>query len=153
MSCWARPQSKRTPCEEHCRQTNQSSDCGLNMLLGSWCVLFVLIGVAWPCPVSVRFESCRNAQLCHVLFCVLSDAFRCVVCSCFALYRIKLANSIASGSYVHVCPRPCLSTNRWTRPVTHRHRGPHSAKSVPSRPLWPCNHHMRVIAKETRLSP
>ena len=29
-----------------------------------------------------------------------------------------------SGSYVHVCLRPCLSTCRWARLATHRHDGP-----------------------------
>ena len=31
-----------------------------------------------------------------------------------------------SESYVHFCPRPCLSTFRWARLATHRHIGPHS---------------------------
>ena len=31
-----------------------------------------------------------------------------------------------SGSYVHFCPRPCLSAIRWAMLATHRHIGPHS---------------------------
>ena len=58
-----------------------------------------------------------------------------------------------SGSYVHFCPRPCLSTCRWARLATHRHWGPLCVYPVPLCPLWPCNHSMCVIAKETGQSP
>ena len=58
-----------------------------------------------------------------------------------------------SGSRVHGCPRPCLSTFRWAKFSTHRHRGPHSGCNPCSRAQWHMHHRMCVIAKETGLSP
>ena len=59
-----------------------------------------------------------------------------------------------SGSYVHVCPRPCLSTYRSSQarnPPTQRTTL--CVQPVLCCPLWPCDHRMCVIAKGTGLSP
>ena len=45
---------------------------------------------------------------------------------CLVLSRAPVHIHKDSGSYVHFCPRPCLSTCRWARLATHRHSGPHS---------------------------
>ena len=67
--------------------------------------------------------------------------------------ELSKTTGMGSGSCFHFCPRPCSSTYRWTRLATHRHWGPLCVYPVLSCPLWPCNHRMCVIAKETGLSP
>ena len=85
------------------------------------------------------------------------DVVKCCLChwSCLvlSLRSACLFEHKGSGSYVHLCPRPCLSTCRWARLATHRHWGPLCVSPVLSCPLWPCNRRMCVITKETGQSP
>ena len=51
----------------------------------------------------------------------------------FCLFALAFSGVLfykVSGSYVRVCPRPCLSTCRWARLATHRHNGPPTQRAV-----------------------
>ena len=79
----------------------------------------------------VRFSIQKRRQACkfgaQVLTCTPTN--KCVVCD--DLYRFHKR----SGSHVHFCPHP-PPTQKTTL----------SARSVPSRLLWPCSHRLYVIA-------
>ena len=66
----------------------------------------------------------------------------------FFCKRMQPVVTVLTGleSHGHFCPRPCSSTYRWARITIHA-KGPHSMKSVLSRPLWPCSHRICVIAQ------
>ena len=68
---------------------------------------------------------------------------------CYSFLQKNVACCYSSHgveSYGQFCPRPCSSTYRWARITIHA-KGPHSMKSVLSRPLWPCSHRICVIAQ------
>ena len=73
-----------------------------------------------------RFDvRCMWVSLCFRSFVVIDSCWCCVIgfaCYAFAFSGVLLHKVL--GSYVHVCPRPCLSTCRWARLATHRHNGP-----------------------------
>ena len=87
---------------------------------------------------------------CLVLSCLVLS---CLVLSCLSLRLACLFAHKGSKYHVHFCPRPCSSTCRWARLATHLHWRPLFVYPLLLCPLWPCNHRMCVIAKETGLSP
>ena len=116
--------------------------------------------LGFPRPSRMFRYACQLAMFCFTLsassLCGCSEVLLVsLVLSCLvlSLRSACLFAYKASGSYVHFCPRPCLSTCRWARLATHRHWGPLCVSPVLSCPLWPCNRRMCVIAKETGQSP
>ena len=109
------------------------------------------------CPVVCSPVLCCPVLSCPVLSCPLlvRHLLSCVVLL-LSLSLLLLSACLFPhkevGSYVNACPRPCPSTYRWARLATHRRIGLHCVLSVLSYPLWPCDHRMCVIAKETGLS-
>ena len=121
--------------------------------------------------VSLRLSTCTRGRgqvlsECQ-MFCFMLSASSLCGCSQVLLVSLVLSCLVlslrsaclfarkgkGSGSYVHFCPRPCLSTCRWARLATHRHWGPLCVSPVLSCPLWPYNRRMCVIAKETGQFP
>ena len=92
-------------------------------------------GVGVKCCLSVTcFALCCLRGLCvDVAKCCLCH-WSCLVLSCPCVQPV-CSHTKGSGSYVHFCQRPCLSTCRWSRLATHRHWGPLCVSPVISCPL------------------
>ena len=82
-------------------------------------------------------------MFCHNYFYILalSLSFSLIVPVCCTRGR---------GSHVHVCLRPCSSTDQWAKHATHQREGPHSPQSVLSRATWTAH---PSHTKQTGLSP
>ena len=73
-----------------------------------------------------RFDvKCMWVSLCFLRSVVIdsycSVLLLLVLCDWFCLFAFASSDLLlykVSGSYVHVCPRPCLGTCRWAKPAT-----------------------------------
>ena len=127
------------------------------MLYLDFCWVLWCVAAFWHHSPSRMFRyACPLAQGVGVKCClsVTCFALRCLRRLCVDVVKCCLCHcSHTRGRGLHFCPRPCLSTCRWSRLANHRHWGPLCVSPVLSCPLWPCNHRMCVIAKETGQSP